>query len=464
MKIAVIVLGSVMALATEAQQPPPEQRVETVIARQMALRHIPGLSLGVVKDGRLIFAKGYGKAALEWNADATPDTVYLLASVTKQFTATLVMMLVRDGNVRLDDPLAKFLTAPPQWTAITIRHLLTHTSGLKDRFEAGPDGRFFLSYTTPQMLDAASKTPTDFAPGAQWQYSDQGYLLLGAVIEKASGKSYGELLNERILVPLGMTSTTLHDWRAIVPRRADVYALEGDKLVGSRRRYQFGLVSHYGVQTTVTDLAKYDAALTAGTLLPAATLDEMWTPARLNDGTAAQIAGIGYGFGWFLEKFRGHREVHHGGTTGTCVYRLPDDKLSVIVLSNLDQSSGSDPCGIARIVAGQYVPAIGYAGSPAADDPNAARGARFRAAIEAFAKGTPDAADYARAYFPAMQQATAQQHAAFASLGPILSFQLVADDTLAAEVIWYRARYAQATVQFKFVLDGAGRIVHLSAQ
>jgi len=446
------------------QAPPIEQRVDDLIARQMAQRRIPGLSIGVVQNGQLALAKGYGDATLEWKQPATPDTVYLVASVTKQFTATAIMMLIRDGVVALGDPIGKFVNAPQAWSGITIQHLLTHTAGLKDRFETTTENRMYLDYSTRQMFDAAARTPLDAAPGERWQYSDQGYFLLGMVIESASGKTYGDFLRERIFTPAGMTNTTLHNWNLIVPQRADGYTLIGERVIASRRRYQFGMTSHYGVLSTVRDMAKYDAALSAGTLLPATVLDQMWTPARLAGGGAAHIAGIGYGFGWFLERFRGHREVHHAGSTGTCVYRLPDDKLSVIVLTNLEQVAGSDPCRIARMVAALYVPEVAIGGVPAITETNPARAERLRAAIEAFANGTPDAADYNPAQFTALAAAAKSQRAMFESLGALSSFELIADDTLAAPVVWYRARYATSTLQFRFVLDDAGRITSVQAR
>jgi CubicO group peptidase (beta-lactamase class C family) len=445
-------------------QLPVETRVENLVTRQMQARRIPGVSLGVVKNGELVVAKGLGQATLEWNAPATPETVHLLASMTKQFTAIAIMLLAADGKLKLDDPIASYVAdAPASWSGITLLYLLTHTAGLKDRFEL-TNGRMFMDYSKAQMLEAAMKTPVDAAPGAKWQYSDQGYFLLGVAIERASGVSYGQFLRDRVFAPLGMTSTTLHDWRAIVPNRADGYALFGETIVGSRRRYQFGLGSHYGVQSTIRDLAKFDAALSAGTLLPLAVQQQMWTPGRLGDGTAAEIAGIGYGFGWFLEKFNGHREVYHAGSTGTCLYRLPDDGVSAIVLTNLEQVSGSDPCFIARAAAAQYVPEIAIVSVPARDDPDTARAKRLRGAVEAFAKGQLDPAIYTPEAFRVISALAPAQAPTFDALGPIQSFQLIADDTLISEVVQYRVRYAQTTRHFRFVLDKAGRIASMTAR
>lgn len=191
---AAFAIVTIIAAASVARTParsraqsgaPIEQRVDTLIARQMAARRIPGLSLGVVHDGQLVLTKGFGDATLEWKQPATPDTVYLLASVTKTFTAAAIMMLAADGKLALDDAIGKYVDAPPRWTGITIRCLLTHTAGLKDRFEAGPDRRMFLDYSAAQMLAAASSTPVDAAPGEMWQYSDQGFFLLGLIVERA---------------------------------------------------------------------------------------------------------------------------------------------------------------------------------------------------------------------------------------------------------------------------------------
>jgi CubicO group peptidase (beta-lactamase class C family) len=261
-----------------------------------------------------------------------------------------------------------------------------------------------------------------------------------------------------------MTSTSLHDWRAIVPNRADGYAVAGDSIVGSRRRYQFGLVSHYGVQSTIRDLARFDAGLSAGTVLPLAVQQQMWTPGRLGDGTGAGTAGIGYGFGWFLEKFNGHREIYHGGSTGTCLYRLPDDGVSTIVLTNLEQVSGSDPCFIARAVAAQYVPEIAIVSVAAKDDPDPARSKRLRSAVEAYVKGQLDPTLYTAEAYRVISALVPSQQAGFAQLGPIQSFQLVADDTLISQVVRYRVRYAQATLHFRFVLDQAGKIASMTAR
>src|SRR5258708_9772941 len=182
----VLMLVSGRAQSTPPTTPPTDdelaKRVDGVIERQMQGRHIPGLSLAVVRDGKVIKSQGYGLANLENSVPATPDTVYLLASMTKQFTAMSILMLAEDGKLSIDDPINKYLNEPPDaWKDITIRELLGHTAGLKDRFEEDTliADKWRLAYSTDQLYQAARSRPLDFAPGVGWQYSDQEYFLLG---------------------------------------------------------------------------------------------------------------------------------------------------------------------------------------------------------------------------------------------------------------------------------------------
>jgi CubicO group peptidase (beta-lactamase class C family) len=184
-------------------------KTDNYVKEVMAALHIPGLSLAVVRDGKVVKAQGHGLANVEFDARATPDTVYLLASMTKQFTATGIMMLVEDGKVGLDEKISRYLPdTPDPWKEITVRHLLTHTAGLKDRFEGKTGGEWLLSFTTDAMYASAKACALDFKPGERFQYSDQGYFLLGMIIEKVSGKSYREFLKERIFTPLGMKGSS----------------------------------------------------------------------------------------------------------------------------------------------------------------------------------------------------------------------------------------------------------------
>jgi D-alanyl-D-alanine carboxypeptidase len=333
-------------------------KVDEYIQVEMQRRQVPGLALVVIKNGEVIKVKGYGLANLEHDVPVIPDTVFELASLTKQFTATAIMLMVEEGRVKLDDPISQYLpNSPDRWKGITIRHLLTHTGGLaslENGFKSLYEGGGRTGYSTAQMYEAATLDPMSFTPGDRWQYSDVGYFLLGMVIEKASGKRYRDFLQERFFEPLGMTSTSVLDQWAIVKNRAAGYTLRNGQLINIRRVAQVELPSHYGVFSTVRDLAKWDTALAAGRVVKESSLVAMWTPVKLNSGRSYP-----YGFGWEINKKLGHRMITHTGITGTEYTRFPDDKLTVIVLTNLGVhvgAKGVNAWGLTTGVAGRYIP------------------------------------------------------------------------------------------------------------
>ena len=179
----------------------------------------PGLSVAVIHDGKIKKAKAYGLASVELNVPARPETVYELASATKPFVATAVMLLVQDGKIRLEDPVSKFTgDAPQTWKGITVRHLLTHTSGIKDYLS---DLRRDFPHDTPpeKIVRAAIEAPLNFTPGEKWSYSNTGYVLLGMIVRKASGKSYDAYLEDRVFKPLGMADTRHNTPDEVIPNR-----------------------------------------------------------------------------------------------------------------------------------------------------------------------------------------------------------------------------------------------------
>jgi len=331
--------------------------VDEYIQVEMKKRLIPGLALVVIQNGEVIKTNGYGFANLEHEVPVTPDTVFELASVTKQFTATAVMLLVEEGKIKLDDPIVEYLpNSPEQWKGITVRHLLTHTAGLaslENGFKALNEGGARTNYTTAQMFEAATKDAISFAPGERWQYSDVGYFLLGMIIEKASGQRYRNFLAARFFKPLGMASTSILNQWTVLKNRAAGYTLRNGQIVNIRRVAQVELPSHYGIFSTVRDLVKWDNALATGKVVTQPSLEQMWTPVKLNSG-----GSFSYGFGWGLDERRGHRMVTHTGITGTEYTRLPDDKLTVIVLTNLGsgiRDTGVNSWGLTKGVAGHFI-------------------------------------------------------------------------------------------------------------
>jgi CubicO group peptidase (beta-lactamase class C family) len=219
--------------------------------------------------------------------------------------------------------------------------------GFKTLYQAG--GRTEL--TTAQMFEAATKDPMSFTTGERWQYSNVGYFLLGMIIEKASGRRYRDFLAKRLFGPLAMASTSVLDQWTILKNRAAGYTLRDGEVINIRRVTQVELPSDYGIFSTVKDLANWDNALAAGKVVKPSSLEQIWTPVKLNGGSSHP-----YGFGWFFDESRGHRMITHTGATGTEYTRFPDDKLTVIVLTNLGVRTGFYRGGLTKGVAGRFIP------------------------------------------------------------------------------------------------------------
>jgi CubicO group peptidase (beta-lactamase class C family) len=472
--LAGLVRGSlivVLYLLALAALPARADSIDDYIKTEMQRRHIPGVALAVARNGKIVKERGYGLANVEHDVPVTENTVFELASVTKQFTATAIMLLVEEGKARLDDTITSYLPpAPEPWKSITVRQLLTHTAGfpgLEAGFQALGAGGWRLRYTTAQMFDAATKDPLSFAPGERWQYSDVGYFLLGMIIERASGQRYRDFVTERFFKPLGMTSTSVLDHSRIVKHRAAGYTLRGGELVNIRRVVDVELPSHYGVFSTVKDLVTWDAALTAGKVVKPATLAQMWTPVRLNSG-----ASYPYGFGWVVDQRRGHRWIYHTGITGTELsrFRDEDDDLTVVVLTNLGRTlepgSRVNSWGLTYGVAGRYIKGLLVGREKPRRDPDPARTSALRETLQAYARGDDPLAvvPATRAYFtPLSRTLTAER------LKTMREFTFVACDELGARTIerhgarvaricHYRLVNADETRYYSFWLTADGAI------
>jgi D-alanyl-D-alanine carboxypeptidase len=322
------------------------------IRAEMKRQNIPGLSLAVVKNGEIVKAEGYGFANIKLKIPATPQTVYKIASASKQFIATGIMLLVQDGRLGLTDPISTHLEGTPAtWNGITIRHLLTHTSGLVreapgfDPSKIQPDA---------DVIKTAYRLPLRFAPGEKWEYSNTGYFALAEIIRRVTGRPWGEYLAETVFKPAGMNSTRTTTTER-VPNFAQGY-VDND---APREAPEWAAVRPSGAfLSTVLDLARWDAALYTENILTASTRRQMWTPVTLNDGKSYP-----YGFGWMFGSVRGHRLVHHpGGMPGfrADIARFVDDGLTIIVLMNLDDV---DIDAILEVIASAYFPERAPAGN-----------------------------------------------------------------------------------------------------
>jgi CubicO group peptidase (beta-lactamase class C family) len=349
-------LSPAVAQRHDPAAPLGRDSVDEYVERATARQHIPGLSLAVVRDGRVVKARGYGFASIEHQVPASPSTVYELASTTKPFVATAILLLAQDGKLRLDDRLAQYAdSVPAQWSGVTIRHLLAHTSGIKDYLA---DLRHDFSHDTPaeEIARVVLAAPPNFAPGTKWSYSNSGYVLLGMIVRRITGESYDAFLAHRVFVPLGMTATRRDTPDEIVAGRASGYLWYGPAGMHNGDFLKYLMTNHgdRGLLSTALDLARWDAALSNDKLLTASTRDAMWQRVSLADGRTS-----GYGLGWFVDSVRGHRHVYHpGGAPGTAAIlaRYPDDRLTVIVLTN---GGAAYPQGLDLGIARHYVPALG---------------------------------------------------------------------------------------------------------
>ena len=334
---------------------------------EMDRRHIPGLSLAVIKSGTVVKLGHYGLADVELNVPVTDDTKFEIASMTKQFTDAAILLLAEEGKLGLDDPINRFLSdVPPSWASITIRQLMNHTAGVRDDWDE--DNAFFLrNQTNEDFLKALYAFPLKFAPGHGWAYG-AGPFVLGIVIEKLSGRPYREFMQERVFAPLGMTATSINDVFAVLPHRASGYRWSGSALT---RGVRISPVAQgrgdVGIITTAADLAKWDAALNTTRLLSHKSLEAMFAPAVVNNRIET-----GSALGWFVLPWRGDQLVAHAGSFRTGFSsthkRYIDRGLTVIVLTN---EFKADPDTLATGIAGFYEPEYGLIARMRVDrDPN----------------------------------------------------------------------------------------------
>ena len=308
--------------------------IDQIVRQEIDLQG-PGVAIAVVKDGKPVHIEGYGVANLEWDCPIRPDTVFCLASITKQFTATAIMLLEREGKLRLDDPITTYLPDyPTHDRTITITHLLNHTSGIKnytslDTFMSDISQKNLASADLPAYF---KDLPLVFEPGTRFLYNNSGYHLLGLIIEKIAGMSYEQFIQQHIFQPLDMHHSYYMHNEAIIPRRASGYANTPE---GYRQTDYLNMMIFYAagsLGSTVEDLIRWDAALREGRLLDVATQERMYTSLQLADGRTEE-----YGFGFRVTSYEGHRLVGHGGGIPgfhTFLARFLDDKMMIVVLAN----------------------------------------------------------------------------------------------------------------------------------
>lgn len=445
-----------LALASLA----PADRVDDFVRGELKRHNLPGLALCVVKDGKIVKKAGYGLANLETPAPVTPETVFEIGSVTKQFTAFAIMMLVEEGKVELDKPIRDYLPdLPEKWAPITVRHCLTHTSGLVNYTSAIPAS---LAATTEfkdgEIVERLRNSELRFAPGEKWEYCNTGYYLLGTILEKVTGETYWDFLEQRLFKPLGMTATRNSGPRAVIPNRARGYLLLGANRTNAHPIMPTAGYSAGSLISNVLDLAKWDACLRERRLLKPESYTQMWTAHRLNSG-----ASSGYGFGWMLDTTgQKYARVSHGGNTlsqSALIERYPDLGLTVIALVN---QNAAPVATIAREVARRYAPDL--VEKAIKDEPTET--AFWKKAFDDALAGTLTEDLFAAPLREAkILDLIKQNRPALAALGAPLKYELLERKVESGVTTWrYRVTFEKATANLVGAKDAEGKIVGFSVR
>ncbi len=332
-----------------AEGPVPEQQIDQIFAG-LKSGGGPGAAVLVIRNGSIIFERGYGVTDLRSRRKIDEHTNFRLASCTKQFTAMAVMLLARDGKLRYQDRLTDIFPDFPEYgKSITIRNLLNHTSGLLDYEDLmAKPAAGTPPENIPQIKDAGvlqllkEQKTTKFPPGTRWDYSNSGYAVLAMVVEKVSGQPFGDFLHDRIFAPLDMKQTVAYEkGKNTVAHRAYGHTHDGPAWREMDQSPTSAVLGDGGIYSSLADLAKWDRALTHYTLLSEAEMEPAIIPVKVPDGSVQEPDGTpaAYGFGWFLNPYKNRSRMwHYGETVGfrTTIQRLVEDKLTIIVLCNRD--------------------------------------------------------------------------------------------------------------------------------
>lgn len=414
-----------------------DQRVDAFVREEMARQKVPGIGLAVVKGGQVMKLAGYGEANVEHHVPVTPETIFQSGSLGKQFTSALIMLLVEDGKIELDRSIATYLpTAPEPFKAITVRHLLTHTSGIPDYTEELIDFRH--DYTEDELTAAAFKLTLEFPPGSRWNYSNTGYVLLGIIAGKAGGKFYGDQLRERVFAPVGMTTARVITEEDIVPNRAAGYRLVRGELKNQNWvAPKLNTTADGSLYFSLRDLVAWERAVRTGAVMKADSWARVFEPVRLTSGRPYP-----YGMGWAVDTVGGQPVRQHGGSWQgfkTQLSRYLGDDMTVIVLANASQA---DPGRFVDSIAAIYNPALARPKPTPITDRDPAIAERLKVLLASAAAGTLEPAQftYVRAgFFPnaARAYATMLRDLGAPAKLTLMTRRQVGDDVVSTFVVSY---------------------------
>jgi CubicO group peptidase (beta-lactamase class C family) len=326
-------------------RPELAQKVDAVAEHVLATTGVPSASVAIVQDGKIVYTKAYGEAHLDPNEAAEPHMRYSIGSISKQFTATAILMLQQEGKLSVNDPVGKYLPDLAHSNEVTIREVLSHTSGYEDYW---PEDYLMPPMTKPttaeHILNVWGKKPLDFPPGTKWQYSNTGYVIAGQIVEKVSGEPLLQFLQEHIFRPLGMKEV----WNSDVTKLGETdaagyirYAL--GPLRPAPKEGRGWMFAAGELAMPAYDLAQWDISVMDRSLLQAQSYDEMETPVMLKDGSSSH-----YGLGMFVRDLDGHEELEHSGEVSGFVAEnmvFPKNKIAIVVLTNQDASRAAGVIG-----------------------------------------------------------------------------------------------------------------------
>jgi CubicO group peptidase (beta-lactamase class C family) len=343
--VSVVLLTVSSSSAQTGLAPDLRANIDDIVHKVLATTGVPSASLVVVKDGKIAYVQAYGDARLDPRTTASPEMRYSIGSISKQFTAAAILMLAEEGKLSLDDPVSKYISGLTQGNEVTIRQLLSHTSGYQDYWPQDYVMPMMLNPVTPEeILDRWGRIPLDFDPGTKWQYSNTNYVIAGVIVEKVSGMPLWTFLGKRIFTPLGMKSITDTNEKALPqtdPGAYFRYAL--GPLHPAPKEGKGWMFAAGELAMTAEDLAKWDISMIQQTVLKPASYKEMETVVLLKNGAPTR-----YGLGVGVSMANGHRVLEHNGEVSGFTAEnivLPDDKIAIVVLTNQDAAEAASEIG-----------------------------------------------------------------------------------------------------------------------
>jgi CubicO group peptidase (beta-lactamase class C family) len=437
--------------------------IDDYLRSEMAARKIPGLAIAIVRADRIEKLATFGFAYVENGAPVSDSSIFAIASLDKELTAAGVLKAEERGKLRLDEPVSKYLPPSLPFSGITIRQLLSHTSGLADSLAPIDSERSFISYTTDQLLEAIH--PPIAPPGTGFIYSDDGMFLSQYATERAVGEPWWAFMRREVFDPAGMKSVVSMNPQALIPGRVSPYKLNpgGQLIRDTRLDFDFGpLYTDLGM--TIADFARWTMVLDGKGPLTPQIVAALTTPSRLAGGTpfAEVFSWTRYGLGIGIEDILGERVVTHSGHSGVGFVKLPERGLAVIVFTNLANSAGSDPVGLALGVAGMLEGRVALRGLQATRPPDGELAAKLERDYRLLAAGSPELTRYVGGIRGTVSVNAGDFAGRIHNLGALKAFEFLREQRLDGErALWFRARYAEATYYVRYSIDYQGLITRL---